>query len=124
MEKAFYIADVLDKLQPLLTIFGVGGLTFSPFVFLFGKCGVDCDTDDERKSVMRWSFRLLAIGAIAMSLHIALPSKETYLFMQIGSVVDMAVEDNPNLKQIPESTIILLNKHIENELEKENKPHY
>jgi len=124
MEKAFYIADVLDKLQTLLTIFGIGGLSFFTFVFLFAKCGVYSNTEGENKSAMRWSFRLLAIGAIAMSLHIALPSKKTYLLMQIGSIVDMAVEDNPNLKKIPQNTIILLNKYIEDELEKENKPHY
>lgn len=121
MEKVFYIAEVLDKLQPLLTILGVGGLTFFPFVFLYAKCGVDCNTEKERKSVMRGSFVLLAIGVIAMSLHIAIPTKETYLLMQIGSITDMEVENNPKLKQIPENTIILLNKIIE---EEETKKHY
>ena len=91
MEKVFYIAEVLDKLQPLLTILGVGGLTFFPFVFLFAKCGVDCKTEDDRKSVMRGSFVLIAIGVIAMSLHIAIPTKKTYLLMHIGSITDIAV---------------------------------
>lgn len=124
MEKVFYIADLLDKLQPLLTILGVGGLVFFVFVFLWAKCGVGCDTDKECKSALRGSFVLLAIGVIAMSLHIALPSKRTYLFMQIGSIVDTAVENNPNLKQIPENAMIIFNKYIEDELEKETKPHY
>ena len=39
--------------------------------------------------------------------------------MQGGKIVDITIEDNPEVKKIPEKTVELLNVWLDNEIEKE-----
>lgn len=70
--------------------------------------GKDEDTSFYKKCTI-----LSAIIAIVATIIVAFtPSRETYLLMKGGAVVDKAITNNGELKEIPENTLNLLNEYI------------
>lgn len=56
--------------------------------------------------------------AVSIALAVFVPSRETYLFMVGGKVVDEAVKEAPQLKELPGNTLDLLNEYIQTETER------
>ena len=112
MEKIFYLAQVFGTLN------AVGHVVFILFTLIFciTACvyfGFRADDDEDgantAKSASKVSFVAVIIGLL---LTCFVPSKETYLFMVGGKVVDSAIEQNPSVKDLPGNTLQLLNEYI------------
>lgn len=117
MERMFYLAELIGSLDKVCT-----GLAIVFFIaMVIGWVGraisSSCDdyTDKDRKIFRLVSRYATIFGIIFILSAVILPSKKTYLLMMGGKVVDMTVENNPQLKEIPGKTIDLLNARIEEE---------
>jgi hypothetical protein len=60
----------------------------------------------------RWGLGLLLLFIF---LRIVTPSKNTIYLMAGGKLVDMTIENNPQIKEVPGKTIDLLNAWLEKE---------
>lgn len=115
MEKIFYLAQVfgvLNTIGHIVLVISVVAL------FIEGCLVIAAEDDDERKKTQtikdckracKKSSIFLALGFL---LTCFVPSKETYLFMVGGKVVDSAIEQNPSVKDLPGNTLQLLNEYI------------
>ena len=121
MERMFYIAELVGSINLFCTIAAVlfGISTVAGWIGRAIINALDSNTysnyaEEKRvwKMVSKWATILLTIFTISATI---IPSKKTYLLMMGGKVVDMTVENNPQLKEIPGKTIDLLNAWIEEE---------
>ncbi len=113
----FYLAELIGSLNEACTMLAI---LFSMAMAIgwvgrvISTIGEDYTEGDKKafKQVSKYStiFEIIFILAALI-----LPSKETYLLMMGGRVVDLTIEDNPQIKEIPEKTIDLLNAWIEEE---------
>ena len=127
MEKMFYLAELIGSLNTVCTAFAI---IFS-LAMVIGWVGkiISKLSDDYMENDKKF-FKLLSkyatiFGIIFILSAVILPSKKTYLLMMGGKVVDLTIENNPQIKEIPDKTIDLLNAWIEGETknlkkEKEN----
>lgn len=112
MEKIFYLAQVFGTLNTIGRII----LCISMAVF-FVTAALSADFSIENnkeglkraKAVCKVAFIFLALS---LSLASFVPSKETYLLMVGGKVVDSVIEQNPSVKDLPGNTLQLLNEYI------------
>ena len=109
MEKIFYLAQVFDALHITGTILMVISIVALVIVFSATCDDPSCQDNKENKKFCKWVFAGLIIGFLAVCF---VPSKETYLFMVGGKVVDSAIEQNPSVKDLPGNTLQLLNEYI------------
>lgn len=116
MERIFYLAEIIGSLDIVCT-----GLAIVFFIAtVIGWIGraittVEDYTEDVKKAFKQVSKYTTIFGIIFILSAVILPSKKTYLLMMGGKVVDMTIENNPQLKEIPGKTIDLLNAWIEEE---------
>lgn len=133
MEKIFYLAQIIDGLHVFLAVIVV----VSGFACIGTTIATICtaqsyDESDEYNvrghkdesllidyyTLKKWATRLwITVIVFTMSL-IFVPSKQTYLFMVGGRVVDLAIEHNPDIKELPENTLNLLNEYIKTATDK------
>lgn len=124
MEKAFYLAQLFGGLNTVFTIFGViFGVAL--IVTLVGRIissnyeDYSCNFTEKEHIIWKRSNKITTLlGIIFITLAIILPSKRTYLLMMSGKIVDMTIEQNPEVKEIPEKTIELLNTWLDQETKK------
>lgn len=112
MEKLFYLAQILGGLN---TVFKI--LLVCSFILLFTALiswGIaSCDLDEGMEKCSKKLIKPALIGIIVGALlNIFVPSKETFLFMVGGKVVDSAIANKPEIKELPENTLNLLNEYI------------
>lgn len=117
MEKIFYLAQVFNGLNIvsniLLILLGITAIGMTIY------CCSECDPEYEPDKRFFKVTRRLWVGlAIAILGVIFVPSKQTYLFMVGGRVVDKTIENNPQIKDIPGNTLDLLNEYIKTSTEK------
>ena len=117
MDRIFYLAQIFDGLNTLFIILliaatsvGIAGLITSLFAIAeeqdkFAEIGL---------KISKWSGILAVIFALGL---IFIPTKQTYLFMVGGRVIEQIVDDNPEIKELPGNTIELLNEYIKEETE-------
>lgn len=116
MEKFFYTAQVLGCFSGFGTALLILGII--AVLLCFGGFLVSISEDDEdikkvAKEGFKASFIVLAIGLV---MHTFIPSRQTYIFMMGGKVVDSAIEkSNGEISELPENTLILLNEYIKQE---------
>lgn len=122
MEKAFYLAQLFGGLNIVFTIFGViFGVAL--IVTLVGRVissnyeDSSCNFTEKEHIIWKRSNKITTLlGIIFITLAVILPSKRTYLLMMSGKIVDMTIEQNPEVKEIPEKTIELLNTWLDKEI--------
>lgn len=126
----FYLAELIGNLNKVCTALAII-FSMAMAIGYIGRVittvGEDYTEGDKRafKQLSKYS---TIFEIIFILTALILPSKNTYLLMMGGKVVDMTVENNPQLKEIPGKTIDLLNawieeetKNIKEENEQENK---
>lgn len=120
MERMFYISELVGSIDLFCTI-AAALFGFATVAGWIGRAAINAQNNnysnyaEEKKvwkMVSKWATILLIIFTITATI---IPSKKTYLLMMGGKVVDMTVENNPQLKEIPGKTIDLLNAWIEEE---------
>ena len=124
MEKAFYLAQLFGGLNIVFTIFGaIFGVAL--IVTLVGRIissnyeDPSCYFTEKEHIIWKRSNKITTLlGIIFITLAVILPSKRTYLLMMSGKIVDMTIEQNPEVKEIPEKTIELLNTWLDQETKK------
>lgn len=119
MEKIFYTAQVFEGLYILMcVIFGVC-LATAFALMLFGYCSKVEDKEDETAKKYFHKMRVWGAAALIGVLGmIFMPTKQTYIFMVGGRAVDEAISVNPEIKELPNNTLNLLNEYIKLETEK------
>lgn len=125
MERMFYLAELignLDKACSAIAIIFSIAMAIGWIGRVISTVGEDY-TEGDKKAFKQVSKYSTIFGIIFILAALILPSKNTYLLMMGGKVVDMTVENNPQLKEIPGKTIDLLNAWIEEETKniKENE---
>ena len=114
MEKIFYTAHILDTLNTFLIIFWVVALIV--FAVFFVEMVVEYDSygrnDEDFKFYQKGALWSLLAAIILGCGVIVTPDKETYLLMTGGRVVDYTIDNNPEIKEIPENTISLVNEYL------------
>ena len=113
MEKVFYLAKVFDGLHVLALILTILGVIISVIAVVnyFDLYEGSAEAKDFRKLVRS----ILVVTAISILCLIFVPDRRTYLFMVGGKIVDTAIETNPEILEIPENTISLVNEYIKSE---------
>ena len=122
----FYLAELIGNLNKVCIAFAIifsMAMAFGWIGRVISNCSSDYTGNDKRifKLISKYA---TIFGIIFILSAIILPSKETYLLMMGGKVVDLTIENNPQLKEVPEKTINLLNTWIEEEtknIKKENE---
>lgn len=117
MERMFYLAELignLDKLCIAIAILFSIAMTVGWIGRVISSCCSDY-TEGDKKAFKQVSKYSTIFGIVFILAALILPSKNTYLLMMGGKVVDMTIENNPQLKEIPGKTIDLLNAWIEEE---------
>lgn len=118
MEKIFYLAQILGGLNTVSIVLLVCSfilLITTLIVWAIGFCECDSDLTNASKKLIKPAVIGIIVGAL---LNIFVPSKETFLFMVGGKVVDSAIANKPEIKELPENTLNLLNKYIKTATEK------
>jgi len=118
MERMFYLAELIGGLNKVCTAFAI--LFFIALILgwagrIISSCVPDEYDDNSRRAFKKVSRISTIFGVIFIVAAIIIPSKQTYLLMMGGKVVDMTVENNPKLQEIPGKTIDLLDAWIEEE---------
>jgi predicted transporter len=117
MEKMFYLAELIGNLNKVCTILAIifsMAMAIGWIGRVISTVGEDY-TEGDKKAFKQVSKYSTLFGILFILAALILPSKNTYLLMMGGRVVDMTVENNPQIKEIPEKTIDLLNAWIEEE---------
>lgn len=126
----FYLSELFGSIDVFCTIaavlFGIATV-----VGWIGRANINAvnknrynDYEEEKdvwRKVSKWATTCLIVFVILATI---IPTKKTYLLMMGGKVVDMTIENNPKLKEMPGKTIDLLNSWIEEEtrnLKKKNE---
>ena len=112
MEKIFYLAQILGGLNTFSTVLLICSfilLITTLIAWAIGFCECDSDLTNASKKLIKPAVIGIIVGAL---LNIFVPSKETFLFMVGGKVVDSAISNNPEIKELPENTLNLLNEYI------------
>lgn len=118
MEKIFYLAQILGGLNTVSIVLLVCSfilLITTLIVWAIGFCECDSDLTNASKKLIKPAVIGIIVGAL---LNIFVPSKETFLFMVGGKVVDSAIANKPEIKELPENTLNLLNEYIKTATEK------
>lgn len=114
MEKVFYLAEVFDSIKFVSTLISVavGIIALVVTIFSFGSV-LD---EDERMMVNKAKRLTVSIATIFTIIAIICPSKKTYIYMNVGKYVDETTVANPEVKELPENAILLLNEYVKREL--------
>ena len=111
----FYLAELIGNLDRVCTILAIL-FSIAMAIGWTGRVTFGEDyTEGDKKAFKQVSKYSTIFGIIFIIAALILPSKNTYLLMMGGRVVDLTIENNPQIKEIPEKTIDLLNAWIEEE---------
>ena len=115
MEQIFYLAQAFGTIHNIgCTIASLSGL-----VLVVATIGIFAnDTKDGSELCKKISRRMAAIVSISLLFCAFMPRRETYLLMAGGRVIDMAAADSPEIKELPENTLNLLNEYIKQSTER------
>lgn len=114
MEKVFYFAEVFESIKFVSTLVGVAIGIVALVVIIFSFCS-DLD-EDERIMVNKARKLTVSIATIFTIIAIVCPTKKTYIYMNVGKYVDETTVTNPEVKELPENAILLLNEYVKREL--------
>ena len=115
MENIFYFSQVFGVLNTILII-GFVLTTAVAVIALIAHTMNRCDDSmSEAETCMKWFKRSMIVAFLFALPMTFIPSKQTYLFMAGGKVVDDIVKNNPEVKDIPNNTLNLLNEYIKAE---------
>ena len=117
MEKIFYLAQVVNGLSTVFTVFLIISSVIS-VILLIGYACEKSEGNKEADSLLKIVKKVLVVFIISLVGAVFVPSKETFLFMVGGSVVDQAMEHKPEIKELPENTLELLNEYIKTATDK------
>ena len=113
----FYLAELIGNLKKvciaIAILFSIA-MAIGWIGRVISTVGEDY-TEGDKKAFKQVSKYSTIFGIIFILATLILPSKNTYLLMMGGKVVDMTIENNPQIKEIPGKTIDLLNAWIEEE---------
>ena len=113
----FYLAELIGNLKKVCIAIAIL-FSIAMAIGWIGRVISSCCSDyseDDKKAFKRVSIYSTIFGVVFILASIIIPSKQTYLLMMGGRVVDMTIENNPQIKEIPGKTIDLLNAWIEEE---------
>lgn len=113
----FYLAELIGNLKKVCIAIAIL-FSIAMAIGWIGRVISSCCSDyseDDKKAFKRVSIYSTIFGVVFILAAIIIPSKQTYLLMMGGKVVDMTIENNPQLKEIPGKTIDLLDAWIEEE---------
>ena len=114
MEKVFYFAEVFDSIKFVSTLVGTAMGIVALIVVTFSLC---CDLDKDERIVINKAKKLsVSIAVIFTTIAIICPSKKTYIYMNVGKYVDETTVTNPEVKELPDNAILLLNEYVKREL--------
>lgn len=114
MEKVFYFAEVLDSIKFVSTLIGVVIGIIALIVIILSCC---TDFDEDERIVINKAIKLtVPIATIFTIVAIVCPTKKTYIYMNVGKYVDETAITNPEVKELPENAILLLNEYVKREL--------
>lgn len=125
MEKIFYSAQVIGGLHTMFSII-LGVCMVAALFVTIGAIVNAADYDDavdRRRNnaeeslwgyrvFKKWATILWVVVLFSACVKIFVPNKQTFLFMVGGAVVDNAIEHKPEIKELPENTLNLLNEYI------------
>lgn len=112
METYFYFAELCDTFSNLFLI--LGSVAFIINIILVLIQFDDCD-EEQRKRLVKNFKKTLIISSIVIFLGILIPSKKTMYLMKGFGVIEEAQKDTTS---ITHKTILLLNKYLDEELDK------
>lgn len=116
----FYLAELIGNFKSVCTAFAIV-FSLASIVGWIGRaitCAVPSEYDETDRKIFKLLSRYATIfGVVFIMSAVVLPSKKTYLLMMGGRIVDLTIDNNPEIKHIPEKTIDLLNAWIEEETE-------
>lgn len=118
MEKIFYFAQLVGAINTIAIVLLVISIIAGIFIglwLLFEGWYFNEKESFVFKKISKYVISIFIVGSLGV---IFCPTKQTYLFMVGGRVVDELVENNPTIKEIPGNTIDLLNEYIKLETEK------
>lgn len=121
MENIFYLAQVFDGIHAfLLALMVLSVLSVIVSLVTHGCALADRENENipRTRTMLICSIVSLVIASLGM---IFTPTQDTFLLMYGGKIVDHAVENNPEVKDIPGNTLNLLNEYIKTKTE-ELKP--
>lgn len=114
MEKVFYFAEVFDSIKFVSTLIGVV-IGIIALIVIILSCCTDFD-EDERIVINKARKFTVPITIIFTIVAIVCPTKNTYIYMNVGKYVDETAITNPEVKELPENAILLLNEYVKREL--------
>ena len=124
MEKIFYYASVFETFRIIAgLILAIGLIAFIGFFIYAIDEYVHYGKNEDLSFFIKADALCLLIVLFSSLIVVFIPSRETYLLMKGGKVVDTAINNNEDLKNIPENTLNLLNEYIKTvteELSEEN----
>lgn len=112
MEMYFYLAEVFDTFSNLFIVLGSIALIFSIILVLVQLD--DCDEEQHKRLIKNFK-KTLIISLIVLLIGILLPSKKTMYLMKGFSVIEESQKDTTS---ITHKTILLLNKYLDEEIDK------
>lgn len=124
MDKIFYLAQIFEGLHTLFCLLLIFTAVIGGIALIFGACAT-ADGDSTGRKILKIAYKFLIATFVSALGVIFIPSKQTYLFMVGGKVVEDFIENNPQSKQIPGNTLDLINEYIKTETEEirnRNKP--
>lgn len=120
MDKFFYWAEVMDGLKIFCLTVGI----ISIIAFIVFGIAMIIEYDDYRDKDSNYGFykkfanKLFVICVLSWLITIFLPSKKTIYLMRGFGALEECVK-NADAEKIPEKTIRLLDKYLEEELKKD-----
>lgn len=114
MEKIFYFAEIFDSLKLVSTLIGFAIGIVALVVTILSFC-TDLDKD-ERILLIKHRKLTVPIATIFTIIAIVCPTEKTYIYMKVGKYVDEITVTNPEVKELPENAILLLNEYVKREL--------
>lgn len=114
MEKVFYLAEVFDSIKFVSTLISVAVGIIALVVTMLSFCS---NLDKDESIPLNKARKLtVPIAIIFTIIAIVCPTKKTYIYMNVGKYVDETTVTNPEVKELPENAILLLNEYVKREL--------
>ena len=121
MENIFYLAQVFGGIHAFLVVLMILSVLSVIVSFVIYSSALE-NRENENSPKSRTMLICSIVSLVIASLGtIFTPTQNTFLLMYGGKIVDHAIENNPEVKDIPGNTLNLLNEYIKTKTE-ELKP--